>query len=177
MSEKIKNLYADYPNPPYISPERDLMAEELGFKPVPRRNMESLNDGLLAGDIILLWRIAFGTFTTDSVMPKYLEFTYGIEGQKHLDILVEKGFARVESAFESLDHITATVKKAILKSKGVTGLSKLKSDQLDQILKEQLTEAELTTFFEVRGYALTDKGEKALAANQAVIDRHPQKKF
>lgn len=36
----------------------------LNPKPVPKRNMELLEDNLLAGDIILLWRIYFGTFTT-----------------------------------------------------------------------------------------------------------------
>ena len=177
MSEKIQNIYADYPNPPYISPERDLLAEEINFKPVPKRNMENLTDGLLAGDIILLWRIAFGSFTTDSVFPKYLEFTYGINGPLHLEQLVTKGYAYRETAFDSLDHITAPIKKAILKDKGVTGLSKLKSGDLDQALKEQLIEEELAGYFSVRGYALTSKGEAALASNQAVIDRHPQKKF
>ncbi len=51
---------------PYISPNRDIEAWLLDPKPVPKRNMELIEDNLLAGDIILLWRINFGTFTTES---------------------------------------------------------------------------------------------------------------
>ena len=32
-----------------------------------------------AGDIILLWRVGFDTFTTQSWFPKYLEHAYGID--------------------------------------------------------------------------------------------------
>ncbi len=45
-------MYEDYTIKPYISPDRD--PSEV-VKPVPKRNMEPLADGLLAGDIILLW--------------------------------------------------------------------------------------------------------------------------
>ena len=46
-------MYEDYTIKPYFSPDRD--PNEV-VKPVPKRNMEPLADGLLAGDIILLWR-------------------------------------------------------------------------------------------------------------------------
>ncbi|MFR9120011.1 MAG: hypothetical protein ACLVJN_04435 [Streptococcus parasanguinis] len=49
--------------------------------------------------------------------PKYFEYTYGIHASEHLKVLVEKGYAFIESAFDSLDHINATMKKAILKKK------------------------------------------------------------
>ena len=44
--------------------------------------MELLTDDLLAGDIILLWRIQFGTFITETWFPKYFEYTYGIDASK-----------------------------------------------------------------------------------------------
>ncbi|PMC00924.1 hypothetical protein CJ239_04615 [Streptococcus sp. UMB0029] len=69
-----------------MSPERDLDAWLLNPKPVPKRNMELLTDDLLAGDIILLWRIQFGTFTTETWFPKYFEYTYGIDTPKHLKL-------------------------------------------------------------------------------------------
>lgn len=177
MTNKIISVYKDYPRQPYISPARDLVAESLAFKPVPRRNMEDLGDGLVAGDIILLWRIAFGTFTTDSVFPKYLEYNYGINGPEHLINLEKSGYTYCESAFDSLDHITATLKKNILKAQGVTGLSKMKVQDLDDALQAHLAEESLGQYFTVRGFALTDKGCQALASNQAVIDRHPKKKL
>ncbi len=80
-------MYDDYPIKPYVSPERNLTTED--FKPVSKQNMVELADGLLAGDIILLWRIAFGTFTNETWFPKYFEYTYGIDAPKHLEWLIK----------------------------------------------------------------------------------------
>ena len=113
MNTTFDTIYKDYPVKPYISPNRDMKAP----KPVPKRNMELLEDNLLADDIILLWRIYFGTFTTENWFPKYFEYTYGIDAPKHLKILVEKGYALVETVFDSLDHLNTTMKENILKSK------------------------------------------------------------
>ena len=137
--------------------------------------MDLLADYLLAGDIILLWRINFGTFITESWSPKYFEYTYGIDAPKHLEMLVEKGYALVETAFDSLDHLNSTMKKNILKKKGVTGLSKMKAGDLDQALHEHFSEEELASLFSIRGYKLIPKGEQALKDHQAIIDRHPKK--
>lgn len=137
--------------------------------------MELLADNLLAGDIILLWRINFGTFTTESWFPKYFEYTYGIDAPKHLEMLVEKGFALVETAFDSLDHLNATMKKNLLKKKGITGLSKMKATDLNHALLDHFSEEELSNCFSIRGYKLSPKGEQALKGHQAIIDRHPKK--
>lgn len=175
ISDILEKFYADHEVKPYISPERDLEAWLLDPKPVSKRNMELLRDGLLAGDIILLWRIHFGTFTTETWFPKYFEYTYGIHALEHLKVLVDKGYAVIESAFDSLDHINATMKKAILKKKGVAGLSKMKAADLNQALANHFTEEELAQEFTVRGYQLTEKGKQALKEHQAIIDRHPKK--
>ncbi|MTB64868.1 hypothetical protein GGG87_07655 [Streptococcus sp. zg-86] len=177
VEEQVRELYKDHARMPYIAPDRDLATWLLDAKPVPKRNMEPLTDGLLAGDIILLWRIQFDTFTTDSVFPKYFEYTYGIDAAKHLADLVKNGYAAVETAFDSLDHVNATMKKNMLKTKSVTGLSKMKAADLDFALREQFSEEELAQLFSVRGYKLTTKGETVLAAHSEVIDRHPKKKF
>ncbi len=47
-------------------------------KNIPMRNQIATPEGWLPGDIILLWRIHFGTFLTNSVYPRYFESTYGI---------------------------------------------------------------------------------------------------
>ena len=107
--------------------------------------------------------------------PNYFEYTYGIDAPKHLTTLVEKGYALVETAFDSLDHLNATMKKNILKSKGITGLSKMKATDLDQALHDNLTEEELASHFTVRGYKLTPKGEQILKQYQDIVDRHPKK--
>lgn len=168
-------MYEDFEVKPYINPKRNLALED--FKPVPRKNMEWLNDGLLAGDIILLWRINFGTFTNETWFPKYFEYIYGIDAPLHLEKLIAEGYAYIETAFDSLDHITSGMKKKILKQEEVKGFSAMKASELDEALKTYLTENELAEYFEVRGIALTDKGLAALAENQAVIDRHPKKKL
>ncbi|VTY28267.1 Uncharacterised protein [Streptococcus parasanguinis] len=175
ISEILEKFYADHEMKPYISPERDLEAWLLDTKPVSKRNMELLHDVLVAGDIILLWRINFGTFTTETWFPKYFEYTYGIHAPEHLKALVDKDYAYIESAFGSLDHINATMKKAILKKKGVAGLSKMKAADLNQALADHFTEEELAQQFTVRGYQLMDKGKQALKEHQAIIDRHPKK--
>ena len=88
---------------------------------------------------------------------------------------MEKGYAVIETAFESLDHLNSTVKKNILKKKGVTGLSKMKAADLDQALHDHFSEEELASHFSIRGYRLSPKGEQALKDHQAIIDRHPKK--
>ena len=138
--------------------------------------MDLLADDLLAGDIILLWRIQFGTFTTETWFSKYFEYTYGIDAPKNLKTLVEKGYADIETAFDSLDHLNSTMKKNILKIKGITGLFKMKATDLDQALHDNLTEEELASHFSIRGYKLTPKGERILEQYQDIIDRHPKKK-
>jgi len=67
------------------------------------------------------------------------------------------------------------MKKNILKSKGVTGLSKMKAADLNQALHENLSEEELASHFSIRGYKLTTKGEQILEQYQEIIDRHPKK--
>ncbi|CXF47817.1 Uncharacterised protein [Streptococcus pneumoniae] len=62
----LEKFYKEHQVKPFISPERDLDTWLLIPKPVPKRNMDLLADDSLAGDIILLWRIQFGTFTTET---------------------------------------------------------------------------------------------------------------
>ncbi len=105
-----------------------------------------LEDNLLAGDIILLWRIQFGTFTTESWFPKYFEYTYGINAPKHLQTLVKKEYTVIETAFESLDHLNATMKKNLLKTKEIPGFYKMKIADLNQALHEYFSEEKLDNF-------------------------------
>ncbi|HGK2135596.1 TPA: hypothetical protein ACJ0Z9_000682 [Streptococcus pneumoniae] len=58
----LEKFYKEHQVKPFISPERKLDTWLLS----PKRNMDLLADDSLAGDIILLWRIQFGTFTTET---------------------------------------------------------------------------------------------------------------
>jgi len=58
------------------------------------------------------------------------------------------------------------MKKNILKSKGIAGLSKMKAADLDQALHDNFSEEELASHFSIRGYKLTPKGEQILEQYQ-----------
>ncbi len=183
---KIEKYYEDYAEIPYISDNRDaetwLAEVELSkSKLVPKRNMERTSEGLLAGDIILLWRINFGTFTTESIKPgmypKYFEYSYGIDAPKNLESLVKEGYAKIDTVKDSLEHSTIAALKKILKDKKISGLSKMKKEDVHKSIKENISEKELTSLIEIRGYSLTEKGIEALENNAGVIDKHPKKKF
>ena len=46
-----------------------------------------------------------------------LYVSHSIDAPKNLEIPVEKGYALVETVFDSLDHLNTTMKENILKSK------------------------------------------------------------
>lgn len=143
---------------------------------VLERNKIELEKDIYPGDIILLWRINFNTYTTETVNPRYFVEVYGIEPIKSLEKLVKNNFVIIESAFDSLDHVRIDILKNILKEKGIKNVTKMKKVDVDNVLREILTEEELSSYFNVRGYKLTKKGEKLLKKYQEVVDKHPKKK-
>ena len=178
--KQIEVIYEGYPELPYISPERNLKKwiRDLSLTSetrVPLRNMQRTHEGLLPGDIILLWRISLGTFTNESVMPKYFEYDYGIHANQSLTDLIIEGYVIEESAYESMDHVTAALLKSLLKLKQVKGYSKLNKTDLVEEVKKHYSDEELGEYFDVRGTRLSESGKKALANNQFVIDKHPTK--
>ena len=52
----------------------------------------------------------------------------------------------------------------------------MKTADLDQALHDHFSEEELASFFSIRGYKLTPKGERILEQYQDIVDRHPKKK-
>ena len=137
----------------HISAERDLASwlaevELSSAKAVPKWTLEvlekiELSGGrvfeVTAGDIILLWRVGFDTFTTQSWFPKYFEYTYGIDAAFDLRMLVEAGLVEVESAAESLDLVTAPALRKAIKDAGVNGLSSAKKADLMRLAREHLS--------------------------------------
>lgn len=112
-----------------------------------------------------------------ALLPMRLGIKVFIDGPSHLTQLLENdGYAYEESAFDSFDHLNSSQKRAILKERGVKGLSKMKAADLDDALTKSLSEEELGQYFTVRGIALTLKGEKALANHQEIVDRRCSKK-
>lgn len=180
--QAVLTLYDKHEETPYIAATRDLKdwlnKVEIGTETlVPKRNTVRLENDLLPGHIILLWRINFGTFTSESVFPKYFEYDYGINAKQALTDLLEKNYARQFSAQESLTHLNAPQLKHLLKLKDVTGYSKLKKAELMDKVREVYSENDLSSQFDVRGYALTQDGVALLAKHDEVVDKHPKKKF
>lgn len=185
----VEHLYHSHRSLPYISPERDLAAwlEEVELsssKAVPKWALEPVADielygGYLfevtAGDIILLWRISFNTFTTQSWFPKYFEHIYGIDAAFDLRMLVEAGLVEVESAADSLDLVTAPALRKALKDAGVNGLSGVKKAELMGLAREHLFPAQLEDVTPVRSYKLTTAGLSLLDAHPEVVAKHPKK--
>ncbi|MBM7636821.1 hypothetical protein [Streptococcus saliviloxodontae] len=163
-------IYKDHDEMPYIAPKYE---EELRIKPIAKRQMIRTKEGLLPGHIILLWRIQFGTFTSNSSFHKYFYTTYGIDAEKELAFLIEEKLVRVETAFESLRFLTALQLKQILKDKEVKGLSHYKRPDLDAKMAELFSEDDLAQLFSQRGYALTEKGRLCLDEYPDIVARYP----
>ena len=128
-----------------------------------------------AGDIILLRRISFDTFTTQSWFPKYFEYTYGTDAAFDLRMLVEAGVVEVESAADSLDLVTAPALRKALKDAGVNDLSSAKKADLMRLAREHLSPTQLEDAVPVRSYKLATAGRALLDARPEVGAKHPQK--
>ncbi|API88063.1 hypothetical protein BKP56_01375 [Marinilactibacillus sp. 15R] len=180
--QKALSLYDQHEEAPYISPNRNLdewlEAVEIGSESlVPKRNMVRLEEGILPGYLILLWRISFSTFTNESPFPKYFEYTYGINAEQALDELLEKHYVKEMSTFESLTYLNAAQLKDLLKKRGGSGFSNLTKGKLMQRVRSAYLEDELESLFSVRGYKLTSPGLALLGKYPEIIDKHPKKKF
>lgn len=182
--EEVLRYYKDYKEKPFISGKRDInkwLAEvkKSKSKLVTKANMEKTEEGLFPGDIILLWRINFGTFTTDSIKdgmyPKYFEYSYGIDAPKRLEKLLKETYVQIDSPYNSLIHTTQVILKNLLKEKNIKGLTKMKKDDVYEEIKNNFSEQELLNKLEIFGYSLTAKGKQALENNSAIVDKHPKK--
>lgn len=185
----VEHLYRNHRSLPYISPERDLAAwlEEVELsssKAVPKWALEpvaniELYGGYLfevtAGDIILLWRISFSTFTTQSWFPKYFEHTYGIDAAFDLRMLVEAGLVEIGSAAGSLDLVTTPALRKALKDAGVNGLSGATKADLMRLAREHLSPAQFEEVVPIRSYKLTTVGRALLDAHPEVVAKHSKK--
>lgn len=146
-------------------------------KKIPARNLIRFENGLLPGDIILLWRISHGTFTNESYFHKYFSQDYGIDAPAHLAELILKGFVETQNVFEAIeDHVPVWRLKEILTERGEVGLSKLNRNEILDLVEVVFDEKELKELITVRGYVLTEKGEEALRQGQSAVDKHPKKK-
>lgn len=90
-----KKYYADYPEKPYISNERNIQewlerAEMFPSQSLVSRNMMiRYNDGLLPGHIYMLyWLKKY----SNKRIPTYFEYKYGISFEKEKAFLTKRGY-------------------------------------------------------------------------------------
>lgn len=170
----LEDVYRNHLEMPYIHPkyETDLLE-----KPIAKKQMIRTKEGLLPGHIILLWRIQFGTYLTNTPHHKYFYTTYGIDAEAELELLIAEGYVKIDSAFDSLRHLGMPKLRQLLMEKGVKGLSKMNREALDREMALHYSEEELASCFDFRSYALLPKGEALLMTHSEIVAGHPQKKY
>lgn len=181
MSNSIKHpLYSNYPEQPYISPDRDLKAwennpDEFPYGIVEKRQMIRLPEDVLPGDIILLWRIHFNNFTNAAIFPQYFEYRYGIDASKNLLHLIKLGYIEVSSAAETLEDLNLNQLKKLLKQANLP-INGKKAEILERITTH-FTENELAPLYSLRKYKITPSGSVVLKNHWNIIERHGPKKI
>lgn len=177
MKKITHPIYSDYPEQPYISPNRDLKEweerpEKFPYKKVEKRQMIKTDEGLFPGDIVMLWRINFGNFTNDSTIPEYFEYRYGVNSDESIKRLTEKGFIELGNVAETIDLLNMTILKRILKSEGLSTGGK-KEELVDRTL--EIPNKRLEELIELRRYKITKKGSEVLKLRDDIIQRHGPK--
>ncbi len=174
----LEEIYAGYAEIPYVSKERDLQdwinnPEKYPYKKVEKSQMIRLKEGILPGDLILLWRIGFNNFTTESIFPEYFEYRYGVDASKSIELLQQLGMIRLGTAIETLDVISVPVLKKILEGNNLKK-SGNRAELLERVL-ENVSEGDIGTYFTQRRYVIEDKGRKVLLDNDGIIQKHGPK--
>lgn len=178
MKKAIHPIYKDYPEQPYISPERDLelwvnQPELFPYGIIEKKNMIRIPEGLLPGDIIMLWRIGFDNFTNTTVIPQYFEYKYGIDSDESIATLIKLGYVEEGNAVETLDLLSMVVLKRMLKENSLPVGGK-KDDLLKRVL-DNIPEEELEKMFTLRKYKITTSGRDLLKKYDDVIQKHGPK--
>ena len=178
MEKRTHPFYRDYPEQPYISPQRDLDAWEktpdrFPYGVVEKRQMQRLAEGILPGHVVMLWRIHFGNFTNESVHPQYFEYRYGVDGAECIETLIRLGYAIKCGAKDSLNLLNLRALKAILLENGLS--AKGKKEELLTWIAGHVPEEKLEEAFPLRKYRITPAGESVLEKHGEIIKRHGPK--
>lgn len=178
MKKITHPIYQNYPEQPYISPDRDIVAwektpEKFPYGVVEKKQMERLPEGLLPGDVVLLWRIHFNNFTNETVIPQYFEYRYGINSTDSMNTLMNLGYVQRLGAKESVHLLNMTLLKRILQNHGLA--TKGKKEEVLLRINENLSEKQLDQELSLRRYQITPKGEKVLSKYDDIIQKHGPK--
>ncbi len=180
MKKIISKIYSDYPEQPYISVDRDLKhweesPEDFPYGIVEKRQMVRTNEGLLPGDIVMLWRINFDNFTNETIFPEYFEYRYGVNSEESIERLLNAKLIEINNALDTLYLLNMIKLKKILKNYNLE-LSGKKAELLARI-RENISIEDLENEFTLRKYSSTTLGKKILSKNYSIIEKHGPKKM
>lgn len=137
----------------------------LEIKRLARNSIPSKN-GLRPHEIAMLSH-ATHYKTSGNDFPRYWHFDYGIDDpQAVLDMLLDRGFIRAETAKESIEKLKVPELKNILLEFGV--VAKGKKADLMEAVSENISEEDLARKIPIRRYAVTELGEEELKENEYV---------
>lgn len=179
MKKRTHPIYKDYPEQPFISEKRDLEKwandpKEFPYGVVERRQMVRTEEGLLPGDVVLLWRIHFGNFTTETWIPEYFEYRYGVDSEASAQLLLEKELVTLGNARDALSELNMHRLKKILKKYDLP-VSGKRQEILDRV--HSLSDAQLEEAVQIRRYQATELGEEVLSRHDDIIVRHGPKQL
>jgi SPP1 gp7 family putative phage head morphogenesis protein len=116
--QNIPKYYKNYPEIPYISPNRDMedWIKKVSMFPnmvVKREMMIRNEDGLLPGHVYMLYWL---NKYTNKRVPVYFEYKYGLDFEKEVHFLQSKGFLNVtkkptEKGFEIIKKYQSIIDK------------------------------------------------------------------
>ncbi len=178
MGKIIHSIYKEYPEQPYISPDRDLKAwvntpENFPYGIVEKKQMQRLPEGILPGHVVMLWRIHFNNFTNQTLIPQYFEYRYGVDSDECIATLTKLGYIKICGARQSLDVLNMVVLKRILQASGLPTSGK-KEELLKRIL-ENIPEEQLASQVSLRKYEITPIGQAILDKYDDIIQKHGPK--
>lgn len=178
MKKVTSIIYENYPEQPYISANRDVKAWEknpslFAYDIVEKKQMIRLEEKVLPGHIIMLWRVNFDNFSNMSTIPLYFEYKYGVDSHECLSTLEKLGYIQTCNATESLSLLNMVELKQILLNNNLTKNGK-KPDLINRII-ENIPNDKLEKMFELRKYKSTSLGKDLLIKYDYIIQKHGPK--
>lgn len=175
--KEILSIYGDYPEMPYFSPDRDFRFwidnyVELFNSIVPKQHMVRLPNGLLAGHIIMLWRVSLNNFTNLTTIPTYFEYKYGVDGEEVIRELINQDLIVLTSGVKSVDLNTRKELMILLEKYDINYLKSDKKTTLVSKIIENLSNDQISQEIQKRRYQLTDKGKFYLLEYKYIIKNH-----